>query len=159
MRIYLAGAIEASPDGGRAWREALTPFLKDHFSAEVFDPVINETDLLTPAEKENFRQWKHTDINQFNRAIHKIIDRDLDQLIHQTDLVICLWDKHVLGGGGTHGELTVSYEHNIPVYLVLDMPRAEVSSWILGCATEVFHGFSELREFMLKRKPSKGLRP
>jgi hypothetical protein len=63
----------------------------------------------------------------------------------------------VLGGGGTHGELTVCYEHGIPVYMVLGIPRAEVSSWILGCASEVFDSFQELREFLLKRKPSKGL--
>ena len=157
MRVYLAGAIEAAPDGGKAWRRDLIPFLKQEFDAEVFDPAVNETDLLTAEEKDNFRGWKVTDYKRFSGVIKRIIDRDLDQLINHSDVAICYWDQYVLGGGGTHGEVTVCHEHGIPLYMVLGMPREDVSSWILGCATEVFNSFSELREYLLKHKPSKGL--
>jgi hypothetical protein len=51
-------------------------------------------------------------------------------------------------GGGTYGELTVAYYHNIPVYMVAAKPLSQISGWILGCATEFFESFEELKEFL-----------
>ncbi len=78
----------------------------------------------------------------------KIIDRDLYQLLQKCDAVICLWDEHVIQGAGTHGELTLAYEHQLPVYLVLGMPLEKVSSWIVGCTTEIFQNFEELKQYL-----------
>ncbi len=128
MRIYLAGAIEAAPDGGTAWRGELAQFLKDKLDWDVFDPSQHEMDFLTEQEKANFRSWKSTDIKRFRPVIKKIIDRDLHKLLKKCDAVICLWDEYAIRGGGTHGELTLAYEHGFPVYLVLGMPIEKVSS-------------------------------
>jgi hypothetical protein len=49
---------------------------------------------------------------------------------------------------GTAGELTLAYRMGIPVYLVLAMPPAAASSWILGCATEVFGDFDALKKHL-----------
>ncbi|MCF7807152.1 MAG: hypothetical protein K9M49_06770 [Candidatus Marinimicrobia bacterium] len=151
MRVYLAGAIEAAPDGGTAWRRDLTTFLNVNLSWDVFDPSVHEQDLLTAEEKDNFRQWKSTDINRFMPVMKKIMDRDIHQLLKKCDRIICLWDSHVKQGGGTHGELTLAYEHKMPVYLVLGMPIAQVPSWIIGCTTEVFENFDDLKQFLLKK--------
>lgn len=159
MRVYLAGAIEAAPDDGKVWRRELKPFLEKTLNAEVFDPAIQETDVLSPAERQNFRRWKVTDYSKFTVAIRKIIERDLTQLTTQTDLVICYWDEYVLQGAGTHGELTLAHHFGIPVYLVLGMPLEQVASWILGCADEVFDSFADLQVFLRKPKRSKALRP
>ncbi len=148
MKVYLAGAIEAAPDSGITWRKEVTQFLKSDLNWAVFDPSQHELDFLTLEEKENFRYWKSTDIKRFRPVIKKIIDRDLDQLLKQCDAVICLWDDYVLPGGGTHGELTLAYEHSLPVFLVLGMPLEKVSSWIIGCTTEVFSGFDELKHYL-----------
>ena len=148
MKIYLAGAIEAAPDDGMAWRADMTQFLIDTLDWTTFDPSRHERDFLTEEEKMNFRQWKSVDIQRFRPVIKKIIDRDLDQLLKKCDAVICLWDEHVIQGGGTHGELTLAYEHALPVYLVLGMPIEKVSSWIIGCTTEVFSNFDELKLFL-----------
>lgn len=148
MRAYLAGAIEAAPDAGVTWRHELTQYLKAELNWDVFDPSLNEQDFLSEEEKTHFRKWKSADIKRFRPVIKKIIDRDLHQLLHHCDAVICLWDEHVIQGGGTHGELTLAYEHDLPVYLVLGMPIDEVSSWIIGCTTEIFQSFEDLkREF------------
>ena len=48
--------------------------------------------------------------------------------------------------GGTHGELTLAHHLEKPVHLVLQVPIEEVSSWILGCATEVHADFQALRD-------------
>lgn len=150
MKFYLAGAIEAAPDDGMAWRAEVTEFLDTQLGWQVFDPSQHEQDFLTSEEKANFRKWKTTDINRFRPVIKKIIDRDLEQLLEKCDGVICLWDEHVLPGGGTHGELTLAYEHNMPVYLVLGMPMEKVASWIVGCTTEIFSSFEEMKQFLSK---------
>ncbi|NQV14994.1 hypothetical protein HQ531_05995, partial [bacterium] len=116
MKVYLAGAIEAAPDDGAAWRAQLTRFLNTELGWEVFDPSLHEQDFLTEEEKSNFRQWKSTDIKRFRPVIKKIIDRDIHQLLKKCDAVICLWDDYVIPGGGTHGELTLAYKNGMPVY-------------------------------------------
>lgn len=144
MLAYLAGAIEHAPDGGEAWRRALAPFLRDTLGWEVYDPTAEEAQWLTAEERLHFRAWKAADLPRFQEAMRRVIAADLAKL-RSADLVICLWDEHVKNGGGTHGELTLAHLLGIPVHLVLGMPQAEVSSWILGCATEVHADFDSLR--------------
>lgn len=155
MKAYLAGAIEAAPDGGTGWRAEITRFLNSQLNWDVFDPSLNEQDFLTDEEKSSFREWKSTDINRFMPVIKKIIDRDIHQLLHECDAIICLWDEHVVQGGGTHGELTLAYNHQMPVYFVLGMPIEKVPSWIIGCTTEVFSEFEELKQFLLLKQTEK----
>ncbi len=148
MLVYLAGAIEHAPDGGRAWREEISRFLAGTLGHRVFNPCVEENHLLSAEEFRQFRRWKETDLPQFRRTMRKLIDTDLDILLHKTDYVVCLWDEHVLNGGGTHGELTVAYHRNIPVYMVSRIPRDNISSWILGCTTELFEDFGQLKVFL-----------
>lgn len=152
MKFYLAGAIEAAPDEGKLWRKECTHFLQSEFGWEVFDPSIHEQDFLTDEEKNNFRSWKVTDIKRFRSVIHKIIERDLHQLLDECDAVICLWDDYVLPGGGTHGELTLAHYKDMPVYMILGMPLEKVSSWIVGCTTEIFADFAEMKEYFKSNK-------
>ena len=146
--VYLAGAIEYAPGGGREWRLTIGQFLRDEIGVRVFDPCQNEMDLLSPEEKVSFRRWKTEDHSRFAATVRKIIDHDLDNLMNHTQFVVCLWDKGCTRGAGTAGELTLAYHRRVPVYMVLAMPRSEVSSWALACATEVFHSFDELKEFL-----------
>jgi hypothetical protein len=143
--VYLAGAIEFAPDGGRAWRREMAAFVRNELGLLCYDPCVEEISPLTPEERAAFRHWKATDRSRFLPVIRRIIDQDLDMLLHRTRFVVCLWDEHARGGAGTAGELTLAYRMGIPVYMVLAMPAAAASSWILGCATEVFTDFEALK--------------
>ncbi len=160
MNVYLAGAIEAAPDDGRVWREEITKFLKNELGYAVHDPSRQEVTVLTPAEHDQFRAWRRTDFPRFQEVIHRIIKHDLKQILFNTDFIICKWDEYVRDGGGTQGELTLAFLHNIPVYLVTDLPVEKISSWILGCVTEIFDNFqalkSTLRSRNIPRKPVLG---
>jgi hypothetical protein len=147
MRVYLSGAIEYSPDHGRVWRSAITPFLESlgHF---VYDPAFDEKKNLSDEECLHFRKWKTTDLPRFQRTLRKIIAYDLDHIEQKTDFILCYWDNYSRMGAGTQGELTLAHRRGIPVYLVIGIPVAEVSGWILGCSTQVFNGFDELKSFM-----------
>ncbi|MBI5153988.1 hypothetical protein HZA57_02020 [Candidatus Poribacteria bacterium] len=148
LTAYLAGAIEYAPDGGTAWRREFAEWAAGTLGHKVHDPSTLEHNQLLPEEIENFRTWKRTDFPRFQRAIRKIIHHDLRLVLEHTDYIVCRWCEGTRMGGGTHGELTLAYWHQIPVFLKLDVPRESVSSWILGCATHVFDDWEPLREML-----------
>lgn len=147
-RVYLAGAMEFSPDGGVAWRQEMTTFLREELGIEAFDPCMNELEVMDADERLHFRRWKSEDRPRFLQVIRRIIEHDLRNLRENTEFVVCLWDEHCQRGAGTAGELTVAHAHGIPVYVVTSIPHAELSSWMLGCATEAFDSFHLLKEFL-----------
>jgi len=155
MRAYLAGAIEHAPDNGSAWRKEITEFLSKNLSHTVYDPTVEEFQILTPEESSQFRELKQKNLPRFKSVVSKLIDHDLKTLTSSIDYVICYWDQYVLNGGGTHGEVTVSYHYDIPVYLVAGMPTEKISGWILGCSSQVFATFNDLENFLLETYQNK----
>lgn len=147
MLAYLSGSIEYSADYGKSWRAEITPFVRE-LGHEVYDPALDEKKNLDDAEVREFRRWKTTDLPRFQKTIRKIIAWDLEWIEEKTDYVVCYWDEAAARGAGTQGELTLAHRRGIPVYLVLGMPLEKVSGWILGCASEVFADFSQLKEFL-----------
>lgn len=160
MLAYLSGAIEYSPDRGLGWRLQLAPFLRS-LGHEVYDPAQDEKKNLSEEEAREFRGWKTADPARFRAAVRKIIAWDLDWIENKCDYVVCFWDEAAGRGAGTQGELTLAHRRGIPVYLVLGMPLAQVSGWILACATEIFPGMEELERFLTARygSPAPPTRP
>jgi len=157
MLAYLSGSIENSPDGGRAWRAALKPFLAETLRHQIYDPAEAIPQLLGAETYESFRGWKTSDPDRFRATVRRVIAHDLEVLTTRTSYVICNWDEYVLKGGGTQGELTVAYYRSIPVYLVTHVPLENISGWILGCADLVLPNFAELRKFLEKRYTEKNI--
>lgn len=147
MLVYLCGAIEYSPDYGKAWRAEITPFLKS-LGHEVYDPAQDEKKNLSDEEVRDFRKWKGSDLARFQTTVRKIIDYDLDWIENKCDYIVCFWDEHAGRGAGSQGELTLAYRRGIPVYFVSAVPVDQVSGWILGCATEVFRDFDGLKRHL-----------
>lgn len=143
MLVYLSGSIEYAADFGKSWRAELAPFLK-HVGHEVYDPAADETKNLEPGEVKEFRRWKATDLPRFQSVLRKIIAWDLDW-IDRSDCVICYFDPAAARGAGTQGEITYAHRRGIPVFLVLGLPAEQVSGWVLGCATEMFTDFEQLK--------------
>lgn len=147
MLAYLSGSIEYSADFGKSWRAEITPFLSE-LGHEVYDPALDEKKNLDDHEVREFRRWKTADLSRFQTTIRKIIAWDLDWIEQKSDYVICFWDEAAARGAGTQGELTLAHRIEMPVYIVLGMPLEKVSGWILGCATEVFENFEQLKSFL-----------
>jgi hypothetical protein len=148
---YLAGAIEHAPGGGQTWRKEISRFIQQELGHAVFNPCLEENHLLTPEEFRRFRQWKSSDLTRFREVVHRIIHTDITNLLERVDYIICLWDEHVLKGGGTQGELTMAFWHQLPVYMVTRIPLTEISSWIIGCTSEIFQDFDSLQIFLRSR--------
>ena len=144
MTAYLSGAMEYSPDQGRGWRQEVSLLLKERLGHEVFNPNEEINQILSDEEELHFREWKENDEEKFKTIMNRIIDRDLRHLTEKSDYVICKWDEYAIKGGGTHGEITVAYYHKIPVFLLSEMPRNRISSWILGCSENIFFDVESL---------------
>lgn len=147
MIAYLSGAIEYAEDGGSAWREKMTAWLKGRLGHDVYNPT-RESLVLTTEERASFRKWKVVDYPRFKTTVRKLIRKDLEAIVNRIDYIICFWDGGVLRGGGTHGEITLAYYLGKSIYMVLGMPRGEISSWILGCSSREFDDFDQLKEFL-----------
>jgi len=147
MRFYLAGSIEYSPDLGKGWRAEIAPLLKS-LGHEFYDPAEDERKNLTETEAREFRRWKSSDLRRFQETVRKIIAYDLDLIERQCDAIICYWDVHAGRGAGTQGELTFAHRLGIPVYLICGIPVAEISGWLLGCASEVFEDLETFHRFI-----------
>ncbi|MEO8350072.1 MAG: hypothetical protein ABI610_14285 [Acidobacteriota bacterium] len=153
MKAYLAGAIEHSADGGRGWRQDLTVFLREELRHDVYDPAADEKKSLTDEEIAGFRRWKLEDPARFREAVRKIIAFDLDRIENVCDYVVALWDRAAATGGGTAAEVTIAHRLGKPVYLLLAMPAADASGWVLAASTEVFESMEGLRSGLRQRYP------
>ncbi len=143
MLVYLSGSIEYAADFGKSWRAQITPFLR-RLGHEVYDPAADERKNLSDDEVRDFRRWKASDLPRFQATLRKIIAWDLDW-IDRSGCVVCYFDEAAARGAGTQGEITHAHRGGIPVYLVLGIPQTQVSGWVLGCASEVFNNFEELK--------------
>ncbi|HEY6148127.1 MAG TPA: hypothetical protein VIZ69_10535 [Thermoanaerobaculia bacterium] len=150
-RVYLSGAIEHAADLGTGWRARVGRFLEGELGHRVYDPSTDEKKDLSEEERTGFRGWKSEDPDRFRSVVRKIIVWDLERVEFQTDYVVAFWDAAAARGGGTAAEITLAHRLGKPVFVVLGMPVAEASGWVLGAADEVFGTFEELEE-ALRRK-------
>ena len=141
---YLAGAMEQAPDRGRSWRQNLVPLLRE-LGHDWFDPSREEFRVASEAERSQFRSWKADGDPRFVALMRRIIAFDLNAL-SGSDYLIAYWDAHTHRSGGTPSEITLMHHWRRPVYLVLGVERADVSAWVLGCATEILESFDALAD-------------
>ena len=151
MIAYLSGAMENAKNEGSAWRNEITIWLKENLNHSVIDPVIDTMKFVGKTDSQNYRDWKTSDPNRFKEFVRQAIDNDLDSVINKSDYIICLWNNEVLSGGGTHGEVTMAYYFNKPIYLInqLNVPN-QISGWIMSCATEIFKDFKSIQKRLIE---------
>ena len=146
MKAYLSGPIENAENDGASWRHDMTLWLKNNLNHKVFNPVIETKNIIGNLNSSNFRAMKKTDPIKYKNIIREIIKLDLEAVINDSDYLIVKWDKSVLKGGGTHGEVTMAYWIKKPVFIVNSIPIDDMSSWIFSCSDFIFNDFKSLKE-------------
>ena len=149
MIAYLSGPIENAENDGVDWRNMMTEWLSSNLNHRVFDPVKETKSIIDEISMEEFRLLKTKDLSKYKKIFRKIIKIDLEAVFNEADYLIVKWDESVFKGGGTHGEITMAYWLNKPVYLVNSLPINDVSSWVLSCSDEVFDSFDSLKKRLL----------
>ena len=148
MIAYLSGGMEHADNDGADWRKEITQWLNESLEHNVIDPVIESKKLITDHNAKDFRNWKESDPDRFIEFIRLAIKKDLDGVLKKADYIICLCDKSILIGGGTHGEVTLAYYKRKPIYLVNHLPITDLSSWIMSCATDIINDFESLKKLL-----------
>lgn len=148
-RIYLSGGMEYATNEGRDWRKEMQTWLQEELGWEVFNPnEESERILRTHLQGTDFRELKRIDPEKFTEVVRGIVNHDCDQIAKRADIVICYWDDGAARGAGTKGEITIAHFFRKPVYLVTEVPPADIPGWVLGCTTRIFPGFRELKAFL-----------
>lgn len=150
MRVYLSGGMEYATDEGRNWRDELERWLTVHLHSEVFNPN-RESDRFFAARYPSidFRALKRSDITRYQHIAAQLVDIDCREIADRTDIVICYWDDAAMRGAGTKGELTIARHSGKPVYMVTSLSPADIPGWILGCVTQRFATFDQLKTHLL----------
>ena len=146
MKAYLSGPIENAENDGASWRQDMTLWLKDNLNHEVFNPVLETKNIIGHLNPSIFRSMKKTDPIEYKNIIREIIKLDLEAVINDSDYLIVNWDKSVLKGGGTHGEVTMAYWIKKPIFIVNSLPIDDMSSWIFSCSDFIFNDFKSLKK-------------
>lgn len=143
--------MEYANNEGRDWRQDLQRWLESELGWEVFNPnVESDTFFRTHHPDINFRALKSTDPAQYRRIARRLVEIDSTEIEKKTDILVCYWDEAAARGAGTKGEVTLAKHFGKPVYLVTSFPMEEIPGWVLGCTTQVFPSFHELKVFLLQ---------
>ena len=148
MIAYLSGGMENAIDEGADWRRMMRSWLKENLNHDVFDPVIESQKIIMKNDAKDFRTLKKSDPEKFREIFRKLIHQDLKTIIENADYLIVLWDHSVINGGGTHGEVTMAYWENKPIFLVNKLP--DLSAWISSCSSKTYDSFGSLKKDLLK---------
>ena len=151
MIAYLSGAMEYADDEGEGWRKNITEWLTSNLDHSVINPVEESRLIISNTDSHDYRNWKETDLVRYKNFINKFVMRDIEAVTKEANYIICLWNEEVFKGAGTHGEVTLAFEHSIPVYVVNQIPLTNLSGWIIACSTEIFENFEELKLFLLSK--------
>jgi hypothetical protein len=151
MIAYLSGAMEYADDEGEGWRKNITEWLTSNLDHSVINPVEESRLIISNTDSHDYRNWKETDLVRYKNFINKFVIRDIEAVTKEANYIICLWNEEVFKGAGTHGEVTLAFEHSIPVYVVNQIPLTDLSGWIIACSTEIFENFEELKLFLLSK--------
>ncbi len=149
LNAYLSGGMEYAQNNGADWRVELESWLKRELRHGSFNPVkASERFLSSRYPGIDFRAAKSDDFNRHKEIAAEIVRLDSSEIILHSDYIICYYDESAQRGAGTKGELTVAALFGKPVYLIKGMPIADMPSWVIGCTTEMFDDFEELRKFL-----------
>ena len=151
MIAYLSGAMEYANDEGESWRTNITEWLSKNLNHSVINPVKESRVFIDKKDAHNYRDWKENDRARYKDFIKQFVIRDIEAVTREANYIICLWNEDVFKGAGTHGEVTLAFEHNIPVFLVNQVPIKDLSGWIIGCSTEIFEDFHKLKSYLFKK--------
>lgn len=147
--------MEYAENYGADWRDEVERWLKKQLGHNCFNPVkASEQFLSSQYPGIDFRNSKLNDFETHRKIAGEIVQLDSREIILHSDYVICYYDESAQRGAGTKGELTVAALLAKPVYLVRELPIPDMPSWVIGCVTEMFDDFGQLKNFLTVKYPA-----
>ena len=141
LKAYLSGGIERAENKGAGWRDDLNPWLDQH-GFQGINPIDFDKEIVYP-DKLVDGKLNYAPVRE---SLSKTVERDLN-LVADSNIIICLWDDAAAAGAGTHGELTMARNYDIPV-IIVNKTGLKIPVWIIGCSTYICDSFEELKGFL-----------
>ena len=149
--IYLSGGMQFKKGLGAKWRKTCSEKL---MAMGYFPLDICELDrAYAEANKELFyrfsKDFTRDELLRFKSNIRKhFIFTDLELVRKDSDAIIVLWDEGAQLGGGTHNEISDAYEHDIPIFLVTQVPLEKIPGWVVSQTTKIFTRWEQLYTYL-----------
>ena len=148
--------MEYAKGEGEDWRRELERWLVSHLGHTVFNPNKESKKYLQKRlPTGNLRRLKFSDIDRFQSIVKGIVMLDSLEIARRSSYIICYWDASAQRGAGTKGEVTIARFFGKPVYMVSRMKRSNIPGWVLGCMSETFCSFDELKLFLERKYAAK----
>jgi nucleoside 2-deoxyribosyltransferase len=131
-QCYLAGSIDMCPDGGKTWRNEITPHLK-RIGIKVFNPLEKPLDIGLESDdnRSTRRGLKLTGkFDEFSKIMRTIRHADL-RMVDKSDFLIVYLDMSVLFCG-TMEEIVVCNHTKKPILVFCKQGKTSIPDWIWG---------------------------
>lgn len=145
--VYLSGGMEASKDGGLAWRRELSVVLREmgYIPLDIaqldLEYIKKHGPVYLDKDPANYLQYKSNIRRQF-------IYTDIRLITDNSDAVIAYYDQSFKDGAGSFAECQCAYNHEKPLFVVSAFEH--IPSWLKALSTKVFFSFPELHEYLSK---------
>ena len=132
MRVYLSGPMDRCPNGGKHWRNWITPLLKN-LGLAVFDPANKP--IKTGVESVEQREYRellksNREYNQLSREVRVISNVDLG-MVDIVDFLIVHLDLEIYPAGTIH-EMVIANTQKKPILLHMEQGKNAVPDWWYG---------------------------
>lgn len=151
QRVYLAGAMDRVPDGGKTWRENISPLLKN-MGLIVFNPLtkpseIGKEDENTVTLKKRLKQEKRYD--ELSKVMKTIRNVDL-RLVDISDFLIVNLDLDI-HPCGTYEEVFLANREKKPILINVVQGKQNAPDWLFGTLPHemIFDSWLDLREYLV----------
>lgn len=132
QRVYLAGAIDRCPNLGIAWRESITPFLKEK-GVTVLNPMQKPINLGSETgESRSYRsQLKESEnYDQLSILMKEIRNVDL-RMVDISDFLIVNIDLEI-HPCGTYEEIFIANRSKKPIIIHMEQGKIKTPDWLFG---------------------------
>jgi hypothetical protein len=149
---YLCGSMESAKDGGKTWREEITPVLHS-IGYSVFNPCLSEADRLGLSSDEIQQALtkckKSKDWQNFQMIMDEIQKSDIEAIESSDFLIMML--NHKSGPGGTYQEQIYASLHKKPTLGICVGDINDENSWMMNSVLNsgrIFYTVDAIERFL-----------
>ena len=150
MRTYLIGAIDRVPDGGKTWRDNITPFLES-----LGVTVLNPCNKPIESAKENdetrnmIEQYKATgQYHKIRKEFSHIRNADL-RCVDVSDFVVAHIDTSI-HACGSYEEIVTANRQKKPILVWCEQGKRNAPNWLFFMLPHeyIFDSMDDLMKYL-----------
>jgi nucleoside 2-deoxyribosyltransferase len=150
QRVYLAGAMDRVPDRGVAWRDSITPFLKE-LGCVVFNPISKPTEVGLEDQDTHHIKTKLKEMHRYDElsSMMKTI-RSVDlRLVDMSDFLVVNLDLET-HPCGTLEEIFWANRQKKPIIIHMEQGKHLTPDWLFGTIPHqmIFSTWEELKQYL-----------